>query len=216
MAYRSAQMGPAAYLNEPMAPIALRAKLLRPWRKRRFAAFGAASVVHKPLAIYAPWQMSLGDYVLILHGAWLSVEKPAWSTPGPTLRIGNHVGVRPYCTISAAESITIEDHVILSAYSTVIDCNHTQVPGVDNVLWTPLTTAPVRVGAGSWIGERTAVLSGADIGRHCIIGANSVVTGTIPDYSVAVGAPARVIRQIDPEDWEARAAARAAASVGVA
>jgi acetyltransferase-like isoleucine patch superfamily enzyme len=69
------------------------------------------------------------------------------------------------------------------------------VPGVDNVLYNPLETAPVRVGKGTWIGERCAILRGADIGRHCIIGANSVVTGRIPDHSVAVGAPARVVRQ---------------------
>jgi acetyltransferase-like isoleucine patch superfamily enzyme len=54
----------------------------------------------------------------------------------------------------------------------------------------------VSIGDGSWLGHGTVVLPGAQIGRHVVIGANSVVTGSIPDYSVAVGAPARVVRTI--------------------
>ena len=48
------------------------------------------------------------------------------------------------------------------------------------------------IGDGSWLGHGTVVLPGAHIGRHVVIGANSVVTGEIPDFSVAAGAPARV------------------------
>ncbi|WP_372789303.1 acyltransferase [Paraconexibacter sp.] len=187
---------PRTLLEEPIARVAVRGKLLAPWRRRRFHAFGADSVVHKPIAIYGPWQMALGERVLILHGAWLSVEKVAWERPAPVVRIGNRVGIRPYCTISAAESITIEDDVILSAYSTVIDCDHTIVPGVPNVLQTPLETTPVHIGAGTWIGERCSILRGARIGKGCIIGAGSVVRGQIPDHSVAVGVPARVVKQL--------------------
>jgi acetyltransferase-like isoleucine patch superfamily enzyme len=54
---------------------------------------------------------------------------------------------------------------------------------------------PVRIGDGSWLGTGTVVLPGAQVGRHVAVGANSVVTGKLPDYCVAVGAPARVIRQ---------------------
>ena len=62
---------------------------------------------------------------------------------------------------------------------------------------------PVSIGDGSWIGHGTVVLPGATIGRHVTIGANSVVTGTIPDFCVAVGNPARVIkRYVDGEGWQ--------------
>jgi acetyltransferase-like isoleucine patch superfamily enzyme len=64
----------------------------------------------------------------------------------------------------------------------------------------PLETSPIRIGRGTWIAERVAVLRGADIGRCCIIGANSVVKGTIPDYSIAVGSPARVVGRVDGVD----------------
>jgi acetyltransferase-like isoleucine patch superfamily enzyme len=101
--------------------------------------------------------------------------------------------VRPYVTISAAESITIEDGVVISAFTTIIDSDHTFANGLPNVMHNPLVSSPVRIGEGTWMGERVAVLRGANIGRCCMIGANSVVRGEIPDYSVAVGAPARVV-----------------------
>ena len=86
-----------------------------------------------------------------------------------------------------------EDDVAIAAFSLVIDADHTFERGTPNVMQNPLSTAPVRVGQGTWIGQHVAVLCGSDIGRCCIIGANSVVRGTIPDYSIAVGAPARVV-----------------------
>jgi acetyltransferase-like isoleucine patch superfamily enzyme len=57
---------------------------------------------------------------------------------------------------------------------------------------------PVTIGAGSWLGHGTIVLPGSHIGRHVVVGANSVVTGDLPDFCVAVGAPARVIRHYEP------------------
>jgi acetyltransferase-like isoleucine patch superfamily enzyme len=55
----------------------------------------------------------------------------------------------------------------------------------------------VVIGDGSWLGHGAVVLPGVTIGKHVVIGANSVVTKDIPDFSVAVGSPARVIRQYD-------------------
>jgi acetyltransferase-like isoleucine patch superfamily enzyme len=60
---------------------------------------------------------------------------------------------------------------------------------------------PVRIGSGSWIGFGSVILPGADIGEHVVIGANSVVSGPIPSFSVAVGAPARVVRRFEAGRW---------------
>jgi acetyltransferase-like isoleucine patch superfamily enzyme len=121
------------------------------------------------------------------------------------LRIGDRVGLRPYCTISAAESVVIEDDVIIGAFTGIVDSDHTFSLGRPNVMHNPVETSPVRIGRGTWIGERVAVLRGADVGACCVIGANSVVRGTIPDFSIAVGAPARVVGTVEGVD--ARAAA---------
>jgi acetyltransferase-like isoleucine patch superfamily enzyme len=58
---------------------------------------------------------------------------------------------------------------------------------------------PVVIGDGSWLGHNVVVLPGAHIGRHVAVGAGSVVRGTLPDYCVAAGVPARVIRRYDPD-----------------
>ena len=53
------------------------------------------------------------------------------------------------------------------------------------------------IGEGSWIGTNAVIIGNVRIGKHSVIGANAVVTKDIPDYSVAVGIPARVVRQFD-------------------
>lgn len=176
-----------------MHRVALRGRVVRPYWRRRFRSFGPNSVLYRPDWVYGPGQIEIGDSVVMLHGLWLSAERPTWGREEPAIRIGDGVGIRPYCTISATESVIIEDDVVLSSFTTVIDSDHTLDGGHTNVLFNAAVTTPVRIGAGSWVGERVAVLRGADIGRGCVIGANSVVRGAIPDGSVAVGAPARVV-----------------------
>jgi acetyltransferase-like isoleucine patch superfamily enzyme len=60
----------------------------------------------------------------------------------------------------------------------------------------------VRIGAGAWLGHGTIVLPGATIGRHVVVGAGAVVTGDLPDFCVAIGNPARVVkRYVTGEGW---------------
>ena len=186
-----------------MKRVVLRSRVTSPYWRRRFNHFGDGAILHKPAWVYGPQQMAIGAHSLVLQGTWLSVETPAWDKPAPTLSIGKRVGIRPYCMISAAEKIVIEDDVIIAAYSSVIDSDHTFALGQPNVMHNPLETSPIRIGRGTWVAERVAVLRGADIGRCCIIGANSVVKGTIPDYSIAVGSPARVVGQVEGVDADA-------------
>src|SRR3954470_21734692 len=137
-------------LRDPLQRVVWRAKLLRPLRTRQFARFGPHSIVHKPMWISHGDQIEIGGFLLALHGLWISVEKPAWGK-GTALRIGERVGIRPYVTISASESITIEDNVVLSAFCSVIDSDHTFAAGRPNILHNPSVTAPVRVGEGTWV-----------------------------------------------------------------
>jgi acetyltransferase-like isoleucine patch superfamily enzyme len=146
-------------------------------------------VLHRPLWVAGERWISIGESTLILHSIWLSVETRARTSRDPAIRIGDRVGIRPLVTISESDSITVEDDVVIRAFTTLVDSDHTFADGVPNIMHNPVVTGPIRIGRGTWVGERVAVLRGADIGRCCIIGANSVVRGRIPDYSVAVGAP---------------------------
>jgi acetyltransferase-like isoleucine patch superfamily enzyme len=149
-------------------------------------------VVDRPAWVYGPGRISVGDGVLILQGCWLAANHETWVHPEPALVIGNRVGLRMGCTLSASERIVLEDDVIIGAHCSIVDNDHLHHPN-PNVLQNPVNTAPIRIGRGTWLGDGVSVTKGADIGEHCSIGANSVVVGTIPDHSVAVGAPARVV-----------------------
>lgn len=187
-------------LQEPMWRVALRARAMEPVRRRQFATFGSHSVVHRPSWLYGTRHMAIGRDVLVMPGAWLAVERQAWDADEPVVRIGDRVGIRTNVTISAATSIVIEDDVVFGGGVTVVDSDHTYRAGRPNVLDNPVDASPIRIGRGSWIGDHTSVLRGATIGAFCMIGANSVVRGDIPDHSVAVGAPARVVGQTDPPE----------------
>ena len=193
----------------PVRRAALRARVLRPYWKLRFAEFGRSTILDRPGEIAGAHKIAIGSHSLILRGVHLAVETFAWGGDEPALRIGDRVGIRPYCMISASERIEIEDDVIVGALSSVIDSDHTFAEGNPNVMHNPVDSAPIRIGRGTWLAERVAVLRGANIGRCCIVGANSVVRGKLPDYSIAVGAPARVVGEVTGVDADAPAAARA-------
>lgn len=179
--------------REPLVRVRAASRLLAPYRRRQFQAFGSRSVLWRPDWLYGTHRIAVGQDVLILPGAWLAVERTAWEADGPVLTIGDRVAMRTNCALSAACSVVVEDDVVFGGSVTVVDSDHTWDAGHPNVLYNPVDAAPVRIGRGSWLADRVTVTRGARIGAFCMIGANSVVTGDVPDGSVAVGAPARVV-----------------------
>ncbi len=104
---------------------------------------------------------------------------------GPAAYIGN------YCSIG---NVTIEEDVLIASHVSIMNGCHQH--GTDR-LDVPLREQPghfepVTIGRDSWIGERATIT--ASVGKHCIVGAGSLVLTAMPDYSIAVGVPARVIR----------------------
>lgn len=168
---------------------------MAPYRGRQFGAFGERSVVHRPLWVFGPQHMAIGVDVLVLR-PWLSVEWGAWGAPAPVLSIGDRTQIGHHVTLSAHEHIAIEEDVTIGAYGSIVDANHTYSQGRPNVMSNPSESAPIHIGRGTWLAHRVAVTAGAHIGRCCIIGANSVVRGPIPDFAVAAGVPARVVGEV--------------------
>jgi virginiamycin A acetyltransferase len=109
----------------------------------------------------------------------------------PTASVGANVYVGSYCCLG---SITLEDNVLIASHVSIM--NGSQQHGIGRldipIREQPGIFLPVTIGEGSWIGEGATV--SADVGRHCVIGAGSVVTKPVPDYAIAVGVPAKVIR----------------------
>lgn len=126
------------------------------------------------------------------------------------IEIGENVQINDYVHIGAVGSIKIGNNVLLASKIYISDHNHgsydSQVS--DHPLSMPIDRLPickpVIIEDNVWLGESVCVLPGVTIGEGCVIGALSVVTKSIPAYSIAVGSPARVVKQYNFESnkWE--------------
>ncbi|MFK4443107.1 acetyltransferase-like isoleucine patch superfamily enzyme [Caballeronia udeis] len=161
-----------------------------------FNEFGRGARILRPIRISGSDNISIGRDAFINNFAWL--ETIACFDKKPALRIERGVYVGNSAHIIATQSIVIEADVLIADRVYIADYAHGYKDVRLPVKHQPLTPrAPVRIGTGTWIGEN-AVVIGCTIGRNCVIGANSVVLTDIPDYCVAVGTPARVIRRWNP------------------
>ena len=119
-----------------------------------------------------------------------------WS--GGTVRIGKGSEIGERCRISIANSLEIGEKVLLSPNVYITDCDHeyrdVDVPVIDQGI--VQRGQKVSIGEGSYIGINAEIVGNVRIGRHCVVGANSVVTKDVPDYCVAVGSPAKVIKNM--------------------
>ena len=168
-------------------------------RGRRFGRFGDRSVICFPAtALVNERYIHIGTGTVIGPHVTLS----AGMAPGqhcltdPVVRIGDRCLIGRGSGIVGHLSIEIEDDVWTGHHVYITDQNHGYADLDRPISAQSQPERPVRIGAGSWLGHGTVVLPGATIGRHVVIGANSVVRGEIPSYSVAAGNPARVVRQL--------------------
>ncbi|CAB4716567.1 unannotated protein [freshwater metagenome] len=120
----------------------------------------------------------------------------------PVVRIGDRCLIGRGSGIVGHLAIDIGNDVWTGHHVYITDQNH----GFEDISLPisrqSMPERPVTIGDGSWLGHGTVVLPGSTIGRHVVVGANSVVNGDLPDYSVAVGSPARVIRRyVEGEGW---------------
>lgn len=180
------------------------------WSRGRARVFTSiiASQLHrcgKNVKILPPFRssnlggISLGEGVIINQDCWILTVGQPRSDRLPKLEIGPHCEVGMGATISAAHSIVLGGHVLLARNVYISDHGHAYEdisrPVTQQGISAP---APVAIGSGCWLGQNAVILPGVTIGEHCVIGANSVVNRSIPSFSVAVGAPARVVKQFDP------------------
>ena len=166
-----------------------------------FGHLGEGSCIAFPvLTLFGTPSMHIGAGTMVGRRAALSVgygpDDP--NAPERGLVIGERCVIGARATITAHQSVVIGDDVWFGMDVFVSDANHGyQDPH------TPIGLQfgrhdPVSIGSGSWIGHGAVVLPGTSIGRNVVVGAGSVVRGTVPDHSVVVGTPARVVRRWEP------------------
>ena len=162
----------------------------------QFAHFGRWSAVCSPIQLDNPKNIRIGERVRINKFCWLAAVALC-DNPRPVLAFGDGCVVGHFCHIFATSKIVFGKNVLLADRVYVSDNQHSyEDPDVPVGQQKIRQMQEVEIGDDCWIGENVCIL-GAKIGKHCVIGANSVVTRDIPDYSVAVGSPAKVIKQYD-------------------
>jgi acetyltransferase-like isoleucine patch superfamily enzyme len=97
--------------------------------------------------------------------------------------------------VHCAESVVLEKHASVAELATIADSTHYWT-GPDDFFYDNVRTAPIRIGANTWLCPRAAVTSGVTVGSHCLIASGSVVTCDVPDGHLASGVPATTVRSL--------------------
>jgi len=170
--------------------------------RRELKRLGRNAVIENPAYFMNPEHISIGDNFTARAGvklrAYTCYEDDLYT---PSLVIGNNVHLATDCTINCIDKITIGDDSALGAGSKVMDHAHGLASFEDleeQMIRRRLSTkGPVTIGRNCYIGAQVVIFAGVDIGDNSIIGANSVVTRSVPPNSIAAGIPARVIRTVN-------------------
>lgn len=161
---------------------------------------GKHSKVIRPMRIIGKRFIHIGTSSVIMHDSRLeAVYSYAGDSFSPCIRIGDNVDIQQRVHITCAERVEIGNNVSILPDVLITDINH---PYTDISLppkMQKLEYKPVYIGEETIIGMGARILPGVIIGKHCCIGTNAVVISNIPDYSVAVGIPAVVVKKYDFE-----------------
>ena len=177
--------------------------------KRKFINYykGNNCKINKSITLREQSFICLGRDVVLGEGAKLLCWPKYTSGKelqllAPDLQIGNNVHATRNLTIQCAGRILIEDNVLIGSNVFIIDYNHGMNPQTESYLDNRLEVSEVRICKGTWIGNDVIILPGVTIGEKAIIGAGSVVTKSIPDFCIAAGNPARIIKAWDKRSKE--------------
>ena len=172
-------------------------------RGKKFGKFGAGSIILFPTTtIFNENYIHIGNDTMIGEHVALS----AGMMPGqkcltnPVVKIGDRCLIGRGSGIVGHLSIDIGDDVWTGHHVYITDQSHGYSDISRPISQQSQPESAVSIGEGSWLGHGVVVLPGAKIGKHVAVGANSVVTGELPDYCVAVGSPARIIKQYSQKD----------------
>ncbi len=182
-----------------------------------FASCGRGVVFGRHVVIRHPSKIRLGDGVVVDDNGVLDAKgagnrgiaigsrvfigrNTIVYCKGGNITLGDRVNLGSNCQVFSSNELTVGAGTVVGAYSYFLSGGEydftSPVPFADQAGME--TKGPLTIGANGWIGARVTVLDGACIGEHVVIGAGAVVVKPVPDNSLAVGVPARVIRSLGP------------------
>lgn len=176
------------------------------YNRRRYKSYGKNVTILSPSMVTNHRYIEIGDNVFIREYSRIeAVRADGGVMCEPELKIGDGTHIEQFFHVGACESVEIGSNVLIAGRVYISDHNHNfrniEVPVMHQGIE---AGGKVVIEDNSWLGEGCVILPGVTVGRGSVIGANSVVTKSVPPFSVAVGVPARVVRQYCPETkkWE--------------
>ena len=177
---------------------------------RTYTVWSKARLIRFPIDIRNKKNIDLGRN--LTTGVGCRIECFPINDAGEVvLKFGENVQMNDYVHITAAKSVEIGDNVLMASKIYISDCSHGSYLGDSNdsspltsPIDRPLSVKPVKIENNVWLGEYVSVLPGVTIGQGTIVGANSVVSKSLPPNVIAVGAPAKPIKKFNFEtnQWE--------------
>lgn len=171
--------------------------------RKQFKYCGKGVKVYLPYLALSKKNISISDRTEILPGA--RIQSYISNGKNPNIIIGKNCYFSYNLSILAGDDIAIDDYVLIASNVLITSETHgmdplNEIPYMDQ----PLSVKSVHIKQGCWIGEKVCILPGVTIGEKSIIGAGSIVTKSIPDYCIAVGNPAKVIKKynFEKKNWE--------------
>ncbi len=165
------------------------------WELMRRGAFARWPLHGNVLEALHEGRLEIGANTLLEPGVWITAPAPA------RIRIGAGTFLNLGVMVAAMELVEIGDHCMFANGCFITDGDHRFDDPDRPITWQGFRSkGPTRIGDNVWCGANVVVTSGVTVGERCVIGANSVVNSDLPPYSIAVGAPARVIKQVTYAD----------------
>jgi acetyltransferase-like isoleucine patch superfamily enzyme len=139
----------------------------------------------------------IGDGIRIGSNAWIQTV-PVSDSPKPVIVIEDNVNIGRNVTISAAKKISIGKDCLISYSVSIVDHNHAfNNPNISPLYQGIDEPEEINIGEDCFLGAHSFILKGVTLGKHCVVGANSVVNSSFPAFSVVAGIPAIKIRTLD-------------------
>lgn len=160
-----------------------------------FASYGRDTTIVPPARIHTPECISIGTGVVIHEHSWLEVKRQD-GRPEPTLVFDDDVILNRFVKIVCLSSVRLGKRVLIADRVYISDVEYLPGAHEDPMLRPTTDPAPVVIEDGAAIGVGAIIKPGVTVGQFAYVAAGSIVTQDVPPRTLAVGAPARVVR-----DW---------------
>jgi len=165
----------------------------------RFRKIGLITYIGKPLHIYGGKRIIIGNKVRIFPGLRIEVHNKGKIVIGDNISIGQNLHLT-----SSNEELKIGKDTTISGNVLITNMDHDYTEIDVHIQDQKYIVKTTKIGDNCFIGFGSVIQAGTILGKHCVIGANAVVRGIFPDYSVIAGSPAKILKRYNPavKEWQ--------------